>query len=69
LELQGRDTNAMIAKDIMIKDVITVDCQISIQKANEMMVEYKIGCLPILERGDLVGILTKKDLNKLLQDG
>lgn len=30
------------------------------------MLENKIGCLPILEMGELVGILTKNDLNKLL---
>jgi len=31
------------------------------------MIEHKIGCLPILELGELSGILTKNDLNKLLQ--
>jgi len=68
LEIQGRDTNVIVAKDIMVKEVITVDSETSIEKAKQLMIEHQIGCLPILELGDLVGILTKKDLNKLQLD-
>ncbi len=66
LEIQDQDTNVLVAKDIMIKEVITVDSETSIEQAKKLMIEHKIGCLPILELGDLVGILTKNDLNKLL---
>ena len=66
LEIQGQDTNVIVAKDIMIKEVVTVDSETSIEKATKLMIEHKIGCLPILELGDLVGIITKNDLNKLL---
>jgi CBS domain-containing protein len=66
LAIQGQDTNVIVAKDIMVKKVITVDSETSIEKANSIMLEHNIGCLPILELGDLVGILTKNDLDKLL---
>lgn len=66
LDIKGQDTNVIVAKDIMVKDVITVDSETSIEYANSLMIENNIGCLPILELGDLVGILTKNDLNKLL---
>ena len=66
LEIQGQDTNVIVAKDIMIKEVVTVDSETSIEQATKLMIEHKIGCLPILELGDLVGIITKNDLNKLL---
>ena len=66
LEIKGQDTNIIVAKDIMIKDIITVDSETSIEKANKIMLDNKIGCLPIIELGDLVGILTKNDLSKLL---
>lgn len=66
LQIKGQDKNVIVAKDIMVKDVITVDSETSIERANEIMQENNIGCLPILELGDLVGILTKNDLNKLL---
>ena len=62
----GKDQKLIVAKDIMIKEIITVDSETSIEKANRIMIENKIGCLPILEMGELVGILTKNDLNKLL---
>ncbi|UCE94230.1 MAG: CBS domain-containing protein, partial [Flavobacteriaceae bacterium] len=65
-EISGQDTNVIVAKDIMVKDVITVDSETSIEKANAIMIENNIGCLPILELEDLVGILTKNDLNKIL---
>lgn len=65
-DILGKDQKLIVAKDIMIKEIITVDSEISIDKANTIMLENKIGCLPILEMGELVGILTKNDLNKLL---
>ncbi|WKK64729.1 CBS domain-containing protein [Lutimonas zeaxanthinifaciens] len=65
-EIFGQDTNVIIAKDIMVKEVITVDSETSIEKANSIMIENNIGCLPIVELEDLVGILTKNDLNKIL---
>ena len=66
LAIKGHDTNVIVAKDIMVKKIITVDSETSIEQANQIMLKNKIGCLPILELGDLVGILTKNDLDKLL---
>ena len=66
IDILGKDQKLIVAKDIMIKEIITVDSETSIEKANRIMIENKIGCLPILEMGELVGILTKNDLNKLL---
>ena len=65
LEIKGQDTNIIVAKDIMVKNIITVDSETSIQKANKIMIDNNIGCLPIIELEDLVGILTKNDLSKL----
>lgn len=56
----------LIAKDIMVKNITTVNSDTSIEDANNIMIKNKIGCLPILELGELIGILTKKDLEKLL---
>jgi len=63
----GKDQKLIVAKDIMVKEIITVDSETSVIKANRIMLKNKIGCLPILEMGELVGILTKNDLNKLLE--
>jgi len=60
--------NLLIAKDIMIKNIITVNSDTSIEEANIIMIRNKIGCLPILEFGELIGILTKNDIQKLLNN-
>ena len=60
--------NLLIAKDIMVKNIITVNSDTSIEEANIIMVRNKIGCLPILEFGELIGILTKNDIQKLLNN-
>jgi len=61
-------TNLLVAKDIMVKNIITVNSDTSIEEANTIMVNNKIGCLPILEFGELIGILTKNDINELLNN-
>jgi CBS domain-containing protein len=58
--------NLLVVKDIMVKNIISVDSSTSIDDAKKIMLKNDIGCLPILEFGELVGILTKNDLKKLL---
>ena len=60
--------NLHIARDIMVRNIITVNSDTSIEEANIIMVRNKIGCLPILEFGELIGILTKNDIQKLLNN-
>ncbi len=54
-----------VAKDIMVTNIITVSSGTSMHDAEKIMINNNIGCLPILEFGELVGILTKNDLKKL----
>ena len=50
------------AKDIMTKEVITVDPETSVEEATELMSHYNVSGLPVLENDKLVGIVTEKDL-------
>ncbi|MFW5789924.1 MAG: CBS domain-containing protein [Bacillota bacterium] len=50
------------AKDIMTKEVITVDLETSVEEAAELMSQYNVSGLPVLDNGKLVGIVTEKDL-------
>jgi acetoin utilization protein AcuB len=54
----------LTVKDVMIKagDVVTVGPDLTIEEAARIMVEKKIGCLPVLEGGVVVGIITETDL-------
>jgi acetoin utilization protein AcuB len=47
---------------IRLKDIITVESNTTIEEAARIMVERKIGCLPVLEEGILVGIITETDM-------
>ena len=65
--VKDRDHKLIVASDIMIREIITVESNTSIEEASRIMIENGIGCLPIIEFGELVGILTKNDLKKLLR--
>jgi len=52
--------------EIMSRDVITVGPSASLWEAAALLVKHRIGCLPVVEEGDvLVGLLTETDLLKL----
>ena len=50
--------------DVMVKagDVITCAPEITIEEAARMMVENKVSCLPVVEDGIVVGIITETDM-------
>ena len=66
-QIKGQDHNLIVARDIMISDIVTAESNISIDEANKIMIDKKIGCLPIQELGELVGIITRSDLLKIFQ--
>jgi acetoin utilization protein AcuB len=48
--------------DIMMKEVITVSPEMDLGRAVRLMVEKKIGSLPVVENQQLVGLLTETDI-------
>jgi CBS domain-containing protein len=48
--------------DVMTKAVITVEPERPIEEAARLMLEHRIGALPVVEDGRLGGILTETDL-------
>jgi CBS domain-containing protein len=48
-------------REIMAIDVETADPETSLKEAAAMLLENKIGCLPVTEGNHLVGILTEAD--------
>ena len=53
---------------IKAKDLITITSDKLMEDAADMMLKYDIGCLPVVDDGKLVGILTQNDLFKAFLD-
>jgi acetoin utilization protein AcuB len=52
-------------KEVMTEEVITVDADTPIEEAALIMAEHKIGSIPVMRSGELVGIITETDLFKI----
>lgn len=52
----------MEVKEVMKTNPITVTPDCTIEEAALVMREHRIGCLPVLERENLVGIITQNDI-------
>lgn len=58
---QQKMMGMLFIKDVMTTDPITTTPDTSLADAARVMLERKIGCLPVVEDGRLVGILTESD--------
>jgi acetoin utilization protein AcuB len=60
----------MKVKDVMVKarDVVTIDPDTPIEQAAVVMVENRVGCLPVLHENVVVGLITESDLLTILAE-
>jgi len=49
-------------KNVMVQDLITTTEDMPIEEAAQLMLDHKIGCLPVLRDDRLVGIITESDV-------
>lgn len=56
--------NKTKVKDVMIKDVVTVDPYASLEDAIYLMMKHKIGVLPVADGSYVSGIITDRDVFK-----
>jgi CBS domain-containing protein len=65
LQFQHDAQRAWLAKirveAVMTPNVITIDPGAAIRQAVDLMLEHRIGCLPVVEAGRLVGLLSETD--------
>lgn len=57
---------SLVIKDVMTATPIVMSPGDSVAKAAGLMITHKISCIPLLEDGKLVGIVTTIDLLSLL---
>ena len=58
----------IVVKEVMSDPPITIAPHASVQEAARLMMEKKVGCLPVLEGSQLVGIVTETDMLKLVAE-
>jgi CBS domain-containing membrane protein len=59
---ESRMLQGMLVKEAMTADVVTTTPDAAVTAAAQVMVDRKIGCLPVVEHGALVGILSESDI-------
>jgi len=60
-----KDGEFLLVKDIMDKNPITISPVDSIDKAAKIIVENKFECLPVVNNGELIGVITPQDFLKV----
>ena len=55
-------------KEAMSAEIYTISPDVTVSDAARVMVERKIGCLPVVEGEKLLGIVTETDFVKLVAD-
>jgi CBS domain-containing protein len=58
---------SVLIKDIMRKRAVTVEPDTPITTAAHLMADKKIGCLPVLSEGALVGLVTTTDVLRYVE--
>ncbi len=67
-----KEGRSVAVREVMKPNPVTVTPETTTLAAIEMMRKYRVGCLPVVEDGKLVGILTEYDFiaiaTKLLEE-
>jgi CBS domain-containing protein len=53
-------------QDVMSIDLVTIGADASVEEAAQKLLDHRVGCLPVVEAGALVGIVTTSDLLRAL---
>jgi acetoin utilization protein AcuB len=56
------------AREVMVRDVLTVGEGTALEEAARVMADRKLGCLPVMRGDDLVGIITDNDVFTIMVD-
>jgi acetoin utilization protein AcuB len=56
----------MPVREVMTWDPVTVSPDDTIQDAAESMIEFQVSGLPVVEGGELVGIITESDIFRII---
>ncbi|HSL42073.1 MAG TPA: CBS domain-containing protein, partial [Anaerolineales bacterium] len=60
--LMGRNSKEARVSEIMTSDVITVECSQPLEECMSLMIDRNIRHLPVYDGGELVGLLSVRDV-------
>lgn len=63
---QGRDAEEVRVREVMTPSCLTAEENMDIEEANRIMQEKNIRRLPITKEGEIIGMVTIRDLTKSL---
>ncbi len=66
--LQRELLDRVRVQEIMNQEPESIDPDRDVREAGELMMEYKLGCLPVVDGDRLVGILTESDFVRYVVD-
>jgi tRNA nucleotidyltransferase (CCA-adding enzyme) len=58
-----------VARDIMSAPVKTLDSDVTISRARELLTRYNVNALPVMENGKMIGIISRNIVEKALFHG
>jgi CBS domain-containing protein len=63
---KGRQTNGTIpVREVMVSDLVTATADTPTLEAIELMRSHRISCLPVVQEGRLVGLITEHDFMRV----
>jgi len=65
--LPAIDREAMLVRDAMAKDVIILPPEAMLSDAMKIMSQKNIGRIPVVENGNLIGIVTRTDILRFIE--
>ena len=66
---EERILKQVLVKEAMSGELYTTNPETLVTEAAQLMIERKIGCLPVIDGDKLVGIVTETDLVRLVAEG
>ena len=62
---EGKNAKDTLVKEVMSTPIIVIDPYITLEEAMKIMGKCNVRRLPVIEKGELIGIITQKDISAI----
>ncbi len=60
--LEGRSSQKTLVRDVMVSKLITIEAKEPLDRCMQLMTDHRIRHLPVLEKGQLIGVISIGDV-------